>query len=128
MYYVYGISNIALVLDRRILKCQFVIHFDFSLAFTRADAHRQRIVNWINATSGTSSAFDVTTKVLSHDSLSRFSCPTISFIGNIVYVTSLYLALFAAVMYQAYCEFEIKGSDILSSKFFFFTLSCIVCD
>lgn len=28
------------------------------------DAHRQRIVNWINATGGTSSAFDVTTKVL----------------------------------------------------------------
>eukprot|EP00249_Psilotum_nudum_P024116 c29097_g1_i4 orf=478-3012(+) len=26
------------------------------------DAHRQRIVNWINATGGTSSAFDVTTK------------------------------------------------------------------
>ncbi|KAK9944220.1 hypothetical protein M0R45_009798 [Rubus argutus] len=25
-------------------------------------AHRQRIVNWINATGGTSSAFDVTTK------------------------------------------------------------------
>lgn len=29
-----------------------------------ADAHRQRIVNWINATGGTSSAFDVTTKVI----------------------------------------------------------------
>ena len=29
------------------------------------DAHRQRIINWINATGGTSSAFDVTTKVLS---------------------------------------------------------------
>lgn len=28
------------------------------------DAHRQRIVNWINATGGTSSAFDVTTKVM----------------------------------------------------------------
>nr|XP_016434278.1 PREDICTED: uncharacterized protein LOC107760700 isoform X1 [Nicotiana tabacum] len=28
------------------------------------DAHRQRIVNWINATGGSSSAFDVTTKVL----------------------------------------------------------------
>jgi hypothetical protein len=27
------------------------------------DAHRQRIVNWINAIGGTSSAFDVTTKV-----------------------------------------------------------------
>lgn len=27
------------------------------------DAHRQRIINWINATGGTSSAFDVTTKV-----------------------------------------------------------------
>ncbi|XP_010259617.1 PREDICTED: uncharacterized protein LOC104598963 isoform X2 [Nelumbo nucifera] len=26
------------------------------------DAHRQRIINWINATGGTSSAFDVTTK------------------------------------------------------------------
>lgn len=30
---------------------------------TDADAHRQRIVNWINAAGGTSSAFDVTTKV-----------------------------------------------------------------
>lgn len=28
-----------------------------------SDAHRQRIINWINATGGTSSAFDVTTKV-----------------------------------------------------------------
>ncbi|KAJ0901493.1 putative alpha-amylase [Helianthus annuus] len=28
------------------------------------DAHRQRVINWINATSGTSSAFDVTTKVI----------------------------------------------------------------
>ena len=31
--------------------------------FICLDAHRQRIVNWINATGGTSSAFDVTTKV-----------------------------------------------------------------
>lgn len=31
---------------------------------TWLDAHRQRIVNWINATGGTSSAFDVTTKVV----------------------------------------------------------------
>jgi hypothetical protein len=31
------------------------------------DAHRQRIVNWINATGGTSSAFDITTKVLLRD-------------------------------------------------------------
>lgn len=30
---------------------------------TFLDGHRQRIVNWINATDGTSSAFDVTTKV-----------------------------------------------------------------
>lgn len=29
------------------------------------DSHRQRIVNWINATGGTSSAFDVTSKVIS---------------------------------------------------------------
>ncbi len=28
-----------------------------------ADSHRQRIINWINAAGGTSSAFDVTTKV-----------------------------------------------------------------
>jgi hypothetical protein len=31
------------------------------------DAQRQRIVNWINATSSTSSAFDITTKVLLRD-------------------------------------------------------------
>ncbi|XP_057769688.1 uncharacterized protein LOC130989666 isoform X1 [Salvia miltiorrhiza] len=30
------------------------------------DAHRQRIVNWINATDGASSAFDVTTKGILH--------------------------------------------------------------
>jgi hypothetical protein len=28
------------------------------------DSHRQRIINWINAAGGTSSAFDVTTKVM----------------------------------------------------------------
>ncbi|KAL1809635.1 uncharacterized protein LOC108196268 [Daucus carota subsp. sativus] len=33
------------------------------------DAHRQRIVNWINATGGTSSAFDVTTKGILHSAL-----------------------------------------------------------
>ncbi|XP_050227688.1 uncharacterized protein LOC126677215 isoform X2 [Mercurialis annua] len=33
------------------------------------DAHRQRIINWINATSGTSSAFDVTTKGILHSAL-----------------------------------------------------------
>uniref|UniRef100_A0A5B6YK14 alpha-amylase n=1 Tax=Davidia involucrata TaxID=16924 RepID=A0A5B6YK14_DAVIN len=33
------------------------------------DAHRQRIVNWINATGGTSSAFDVTTKGILHYAL-----------------------------------------------------------
>ncbi|ERM99977.1 hypothetical protein AMTRI_Chr10g224780 [Amborella trichopoda] len=33
------------------------------------DAHRQRIVNWINATSGTSSAFDVTSKGILHSAL-----------------------------------------------------------
>ncbi|KAK8688003.1 hypothetical protein V6N13_086792 [Hibiscus sabdariffa] len=33
------------------------------------DAHRQRIVNWINATGGTSSAFDVTTKGILHAAL-----------------------------------------------------------
>jgi len=30
------------------------------------DAHRQRIVDWINATNGTSGAFDVTTKGILH--------------------------------------------------------------
>ena len=30
------------------------------------DAHRQRIVDWINATSGTAGAFDVTTKGILH--------------------------------------------------------------
>eukprot|EP01018_Ginkgo_biloba_P014005 Gb_18574 [translate_table: standard] len=33
------------------------------------DGHRQRIVNWINATGGTSSAFDVTTKGILHTAL-----------------------------------------------------------
>ncbi|OMP07813.1 hypothetical protein COLO4_07022 [Corchorus olitorius] len=39
-----------------------------SLAYEQ-DAHRQRIVNWINATGGTSSAFDVTTKGILHSAL-----------------------------------------------------------
>lgn len=30
------------------------------------DAHRQRIVDWINATGGTAGAFDVTTKGILH--------------------------------------------------------------
>ncbi|XP_076936676.1 putative alpha-amylase 2 isoform X2 [Bidens hawaiensis] len=33
------------------------------------DAHRQRVINWINATGGTSSAFDVTTKGILHAAL-----------------------------------------------------------
>ncbi|XP_050380889.1 uncharacterized protein LOC126798094 [Argentina anserina] len=33
------------------------------------DAHRQRIVDWINATGGSSSAFDVTTKGILHSAL-----------------------------------------------------------
>ncbi|XXG46633.1 hypothetical protein AAC387_Pa02g1430 [Persea americana] len=33
------------------------------------DSHRQRIVNWINATGGTSSAFDVTSKGILHSAL-----------------------------------------------------------
>eukprot|EP00250_Pteridium_aquilinum_P017935 c23849_g2_i1 orf=436-3144(+) len=33
------------------------------------DAHRQRIVNWVNATGGNSSAFDVTTKGILHAAL-----------------------------------------------------------
>ncbi|XP_077223141.1 uncharacterized protein LOC143856751 [Tasmannia lanceolata] len=33
------------------------------------DAHRQRIVDWINATGGTSSAFDVTSKGILHSAL-----------------------------------------------------------
>lgn len=33
------------------------------------DAHRQRIVNWVNATGGMSSAFDVTTKGILHSAL-----------------------------------------------------------
>ncbi|XP_065863071.1 alpha-amylase 3, chloroplastic [Euphorbia lathyris] len=35
------------------------------------DAHRQRIVDWINATSGTAGAFDVTTKGILHAALDR---------------------------------------------------------
>ncbi|XP_071707052.1 probable alpha-amylase 2 [Rutidosis leptorrhynchoides] len=33
------------------------------------DAHRQRVINWINATGGSSSAFDVTTKGILHSAL-----------------------------------------------------------
>ncbi|KAG5050587.1 Alpha-amylase 3, chloroplastic [Glycine soja] len=35
------------------------------------DAHRQRIIDWINATNGTSGAFDVTTKGILHPALER---------------------------------------------------------
>ncbi|PSR88362.1 Alpha-amylase [Actinidia chinensis var. chinensis] len=35
------------------------------------DAHRQRIIDWINATSGTAGAFDVTTKGVLHSALER---------------------------------------------------------
>ncbi|KAL5759601.1 hypothetical protein ACOSP7_018121 [Xanthoceras sorbifolium] len=35
------------------------------------DAHRQRIIDWINATSGTAGAFDVTTKGILHSALER---------------------------------------------------------
>ncbi|XP_074564012.1 alpha-amylase 3, chloroplastic isoform X3 [Curcuma longa] len=35
------------------------------------DAHRQRIVDWINATNGTAGAFDVTTKGILHTALER---------------------------------------------------------
>ncbi|XAR65154.1 Alpha-amylase [Bertholletia excelsa] len=35
------------------------------------DAHRQRIVDWINATNGTAGAFDVTTKGVLHSALGR---------------------------------------------------------
>lgn len=35
------------------------------------DAHRQRIIDWINATNGTAGAFDVTTKGVLHSALER---------------------------------------------------------
>ncbi|KAI3931330.1 hypothetical protein MKX01_040247 [Papaver californicum] len=35
------------------------------------DAHRQKIIDWINATNGTSGAFDVTTKGILHATLER---------------------------------------------------------
>ncbi|XP_072993431.1 alpha-amylase 3, chloroplastic [Typha latifolia] len=35
------------------------------------DAHRQRIIDWINATSGTAGAFDVTTKGILHTALDK---------------------------------------------------------
>ncbi|KAI3779245.1 hypothetical protein L2E82_08872 [Cichorium intybus] len=35
------------------------------------DSHRQRIVDWINATNGTAGAFDVTTKGILHSALER---------------------------------------------------------
>ncbi|CDP00291.1 unnamed protein product [Coffea canephora] len=36
------------------------------------DAHRQRIVDWINATNGCAGAFDVTTKGILHSALERY--------------------------------------------------------
>lgn len=36
------------------------------------DAHRQRIVDWINATNGTAGAFDVTTKGILHAALEKY--------------------------------------------------------
>lgn len=42
------------------------------------DAHRQRIVDWINATNGTAGAFDVTTKGILHSvSFSNFAPGTV---------------------------------------------------
>ncbi|KAJ4972658.1 hypothetical protein NE237_005832 [Protea cynaroides] len=35
------------------------------------DSHRQRIIDWINATNGTAGAFDVTTKGILHDAIGR---------------------------------------------------------
>lgn len=35
------------------------------------DAHRQRIIDWINATNGTAGAFDVTTKGILHSAIER---------------------------------------------------------
>ncbi|XP_042511023.1 alpha-amylase 3, chloroplastic-like [Macadamia integrifolia] len=35
------------------------------------DTHRQRIIDWINATNGTAGAFDVTTKGILHDAVGR---------------------------------------------------------
>lgn len=37
------------------------------------DAHRQRIVDWINATSGAAGAFDVTTKGILHTVITTFN-------------------------------------------------------
>ncbi|KAK6266780.1 hypothetical protein QUC31_017617 [Theobroma cacao] len=41
----------------------------FGTSLTCLDAHQQWIINWINATGGTSSAFDVTTKGILHSAL-----------------------------------------------------------
>jgi len=38
------------------------------------DAHRQRIVDWINATGGTAGAFDVTTKGILHSVSTQVDC------------------------------------------------------
>jgi hypothetical protein len=52
------------------------------------DAHRQRIVDWINATNGTAGAFDVTTKgilhaVRLHLTVFKYKCYMAVFMGRV---------------------------------------------
>lgn len=54
------------------------------------DAHRQRIIDWINATSGAAGAFDVTTKGILHAvsvHLCKFYIATVNLYSIFLYGT-----------------------------------------
>ena len=58
------------------------------------DAHRQRIVDWINATNGTAGAFDVTTKGILH---------MVRFHRNLLYCLWVVLLTFVFVSIMKHC-------------------------
>ncbi|KAL6007197.1 hypothetical protein ACLOJK_032693 [Asimina triloba] len=47
------------------------LSYTYGVMDDNQDAHRQRIIDWINATNGTAGAFDVTTKGILHSALER---------------------------------------------------------
>lgn len=53
------------------------------------NAHRQRIIDWLNATNGTAGAFDVTTKGILH-SVSTFYWLLNLFLGQHLYLGNCY--------------------------------------
>lgn len=54
------------------------LSYEYGVMEHNQDAHRQRIVDWINATNGSAGAFDVTTKGILHSVsvIFFFSLPT----------------------------------------------------